>query len=185
VPARVARWADAHAEIWNLLSRFCASNKLSLDRALLAFVKQYNDNSLAREFQLSAETRQLESLLAVRKLRRWFGIYKREGVAAVIPRFGQRRYTGVIETTVGMADFIVSMIAHTPHARATRVWEGLRVRFGDAIGDRALPSPRHVRRFIARWKREHRTVFERIENPERWRGHRSVALGQHHSDVTR
>ena len=88
---------------------------------------------------------------------------------------------GVIDST--LADFIIAKIGHAPHVRATRVWEGLGARFGEAIGDRALPTVGHVRRWMRCWKRENRSLYERLVNPDQWKNTRSVALGHLDADV--
>jgi putative transposase len=171
----VVRWADARAELCLQYRSYAGAVTGAQALKLASFVDGYNAGAML----VSDETRALLPALAVPTFLRWFKRWSKDGVAGLIPGYGKRRGQGLIETTPAIRDHILAAIAHQPHVRATRVHEGLRVRFT------RVPSLRRVSAFIATWKREHPALYMRLRDPDDYKRKFSVALGNAAAKVTR
>jgi putative transposase len=69
-------------------------------------------------------------------------------------------------------DYIIGLIAQTPHRRPARVHEYLSQKFPGAVPSRAT-----VYRFVDSWQKDQKQVFAWMKNPDAWRGRFMPAFG--------
>jgi len=119
-----------------------------------------------------------------RTLVRWHEANRATGPAALggsYGRRGRRVYLSAVESDSDVHDFVVAMIAETPHVTARHIEMGLEARFPES----ARPGLRAIERFIARWKKDHASLFLRISNPDAWRSKHMVGFGSASEGVVR
>jgi putative transposase len=171
VSPEIVRWADARAELCVHFRSYSAAWPVSQGAALKEFERKYNSG----EIEVSAETRELVPAITSISLYRWVKKWREGGVAALVP--GWKGSKSIIEPA--MRDHILAQISYQPHVRATRVHEGLTVRFAEA------PALRTVQDFIGKWKRENPALYMRLRDPDNFKRKFSIALGNAAAKVTR
>jgi putative transposase len=168
--------ADSKTEIMFTFRTFREKAGGTLRAALRSFVALYNDGRIAK---ISEETRARYPHLAVPTLERDFRKLERGGPQALIRKDSERRGDSIIARTPGMADAIEAAISAKPHIRVTRIWEWLCTRYAK------VPSLRALQNFGAQWKKENPALMERLRDPDNYKRHYSIALGDAAAGITR
>ncbi len=117
-----------------------------------------------------------------RTLRRWRAQLHALGAAALAPRHGNRKGSGLIDRHPELYELAVTLISSHPHGSAVHLLRGLRARFS---GELSLPSLRAVERWMVGWKRDNAALYTAIRDPDAWKNRHMPAFGRNDEDVER
>ncbi|MFZ0889578.1 MAG: DDE-type integrase/transposase/recombinase [Candidatus Binataceae bacterium] len=171
----LAARAEAKAEIIAAFRSFKNRSCRTLCATLESFAARYNSG----KEQIRTATRELYGEISAASIQRDWRKFEKSGIGALIPRHKGGKC--LIDSEPMMRDFVIAAIAHNPSVRAPFVHEGIRVRFPN---DRT-PDLRSVERFIARWKTENASLYQRIKSPDDWKSRHMLALGDASAGITR
>jgi putative transposase len=171
--------ADAKAELCLQFDQFLATSGATLEKSLVAFVGLYSQTK--SPIDASAETRALNENISAASLQRDWRRFKRGGVPALVPRFGNRRDKSIIEANPELYGFILANISHNPHVRAPWLLAAIKVRFPRA----RCPKLSALKAFLSKWKGGNKELFDRIADPDGWRHRHMTALGRMDAEVVR
>jgi putative transposase len=148
--------------------------------AAVKFAEGVNAGEIAIDGEL---TQQFEKL-SPKTLENWRLTLKRDGIAALAGRYGNRKGQNTIDSQPQVRDHIVGCLVKFPHARATRVLEFVQARLRDRPGIE-LPSERSLQRWIEGWKQQNAQTYTAITNPDRWKGRYKAAFGDSSEHIVR
>jgi len=106
--------------------------------------------------------------LPAESIRRWQRVLDTQGAVALAGAYGR----GPSQDDAAR-ELVRAMIMHAPHASAAHHAEALRARLDAEL----VPSARTIRRWMAEWRRDNASQYERLVNPDRWRNTRMPAFG--------
>jgi len=178
--AAQARMA-ARLDVLARMAAFQRTLGVSERKAAEAFALAYTRGDVDVPAEVKA---QIGESVSWRTLARWQETLRRTGPAALGGSYGKRGrrvYLSTVEADPHVHDFVVAMVAETPHATARHVEMGLEARFPEA----ALPKLRAIERFLARWKADHASLFLKLSNPDAWRSKHMAAFGSASEGVVR
>ncbi len=105
-------------------------------------------------------------------LSNWRAALKSGGIPALAGRYrAANKGRGDIATNPALHDFIIAIIAHTPHANAHQIRDSIETRF------KAAPALRTLQKFIADWRQDNASTLAAITNPDAWKGKYQAAFG--------
>lgn len=135
----------ARLDVLTRLATFQRTLGVSLRSAAETFALAYTRGDV----DVPAEVRaHVGESVSWRTLMRWQESLRRTGPAALGGSYGKRGrrvYLSTVEADPHIRDFVVAMLAATPHATSRHVEMGLAARFPEA----ALPKLRAIERFLA------------------------------------
>ena len=170
--------ADGRAELLALFASFRRVAGTSLDVAAFDFAKAYNLGQIEVTDAVRAAMRGRP--LKVPTLFGWRRRAKKSGLGRLGGNYGNRKGSGLIDSTPAIRELIVAMISHQPHLRASHVHEGVKGRFKGAS-----PSFNQVKRFIRRWKDDHGPELLAIANPDAYKSRHRLAIADFGSEIIR
>jgi len=127
-----------------LLHAFRSRARLSDGRARHQFVALWN----AGEIEAEPELREAIPSVDPSTVYRWQTAARRDGAACLGGRYGNRKGSGVIDTTPDLKSFCMAFMADFPHAGPGKLHEAIGVRFPTV-----MISERAVGRWMAAYKR--------------------------------
>ncbi|HAR61761.1 MAG TPA: hypothetical protein DCS18_16430 [Alcanivorax sp.] len=171
--------ADARVAILAELKTFGQNSALSGRRAVDAFAAKYN----LGEIEVADWVREQVETVAAATLYRWQKRYKDEGVTALAGNYKGQAGRSLIDRQPDLKTFVVSMLSDYPHTTGTHVMKAATARFAGT--DIELPSKRRMEVWISNWKRENKSLYTAVTNPDAWKNKFMVAFGSYSEDVTR
>ncbi len=177
IPTKIAARALASVEIVVAFRAFRNRSGRTLGATLESFVARYN----SEKEQVSAATREMYASIEAPTVQKLWRKYEKAGIAGLIPGYGKRRGDSIIARNPLMAEYVIASISHNPRVRAPWLLDGIKVRFPS---DRR-PSIDAVQKFIREWKRQNRSLFQRIADPDGWKNRDMLALGDMDAGITR
>ncbi len=168
-PAWSRNKAEARGDIVNAFKRF--SENMTLTEATQQFINRYNmgNNGLG----LTHETYDLIKSLSRASLALWRSKEKALGLAGLLD--SEKRGKPKSSLSPEMHHYIIGILTKKPHTRPVRIHEYLTNKFSGP--DTSLPHEATVRRFVAKWKDENKSLFTWIKNPDEWRSNFQAAFG--------
>lgn len=171
--------ADARVAILAELKTFSQNSALSGRRAVDAFAAKYN----LGEIGVDAWIRDQVETVAAATLYRWQKRYNDEGVAALAGNYKGQAGRSLIDRQPDLKTFVVSMLRDYPDTTGTLVMKAATARFAGT--DIELPSKRRMEVWISNWKRQNKSLYTAVTNPDAWKNKFMVAFGSYSEDVTR
>ncbi len=179
-PAHGKRRIDAKLALIGLWEQFNKTAGLAVMPSLHKFSELYNAGTI----EADADVRQQVPMLCGATLNRWRAAVKRDGVAQLAGRYGNRKGASIIDTQPAVAEFAVSMLVSHPHAGSAHIMQALRARFG-ADAEVKLPSARALQRWMNAWRQDNRQVHTALTNPDAFKNKFMAAFGSQSSDIER
>jgi putative transposase len=116
-------------------------------------------------------------------LSRWRKSLREDGLASLRGNYKGQKGNGTIETQPDLRDFIVAMLHHAPHVRASNLMKQLDARFAGRM-DIRLPGSRALERWVTAWKKTNAQQHAFNTNPDAWKNKFQVAFGSSTEDIT-
>jgi len=179
-PAHAQRRIDAKLQLLGQWEQFNKSAELPVMASLHQFAVHYNEGTI----EVAAEVRELIPDLSGASLHRWRMAVKREGVAQLAGRYGNRKGESIIDTQPALAEIAISMMVSHPHACSAHILQALRARFRTDESIK-LPSPRALQRWMNNWKKDNKQVHTAITNPDAFKNKFMAAFGSQSADIDR
>lgn len=187
---------DAILFICSRFGTFRAHHGLSVRQAECLFANQFEVEKNSGQYQWFADwIFAVLPTFSVQSLRRWRAASSKDP-KNVYAKYNNRRGACVLETAENgrIKNAIVALISHKPHIRPGHVRDYIRAEYGaqlkiaDKNGSEKtvdLPHVRSFERFLAKWKKDNASVFLKIADPDAWKNHHMMALGNASADVHR
>ncbi len=151
-----------------LLHAFRSRARLSDGKARHQFVALWN----AGEIEAEPELREAIPSVDPSTVYRWQKAAREDGAACLGGRYGNRKGTGVIDTTPDLKTFCMAFMADFPHAGPGKLHEAIGVRF-----QAVMISERAVGRWMAAYKQQHAFGLTAATNPDAWKDRYMPAFG--------
>lgn len=175
---RAAARMNARLDLLVRLNSFAAHQRVGITQAMEAFCTAYAAGEIG-----DAKTRAaIGEDVSPSSLRRWRRALRTRGAAALAGDYGNRAGSGLIESSPALLEFVLGMIASTPHIGGKQLHRAIHARFGDA--DIALPTVRSVQRWLTTWKAKNGQVFTALADPDAWKNRYMLGLGNASEDAT-
>ena len=180
MPLWARETADARAALLDALAHFAAAANAATATSpliLARFAESWNAGHITTD----SDAHSLIQRAAAPTILRWHRLRARGGLAALAPRYGNRRGSGILDTNPAVRELLLAMIArYGKHLRAPRVAEAIAAKFP------ALRiSKSAIRVFLRRWHRENASLSEAINNPDRWKGKYRIKIAKADEAIVR
>src|SRR5229473_3110158 len=180
MPLWARRTADARAALLDALAHFAAAANAATATSpliLARFAESWNAGHITTD----SDAHSLIQRVAAPTILRWHRLRARGGLAALAPRYGNRRGSGILDTNPAVRELLLAMIArYGKHLRAPRIAEAIAAKFP------ALRiSKSAIRVFLRRWHRENASLSEAINNPDRWKGKYRIKIAKADEAIVR
>jgi transposase InsO family protein len=153
---------------------FCAENRISANhRCLQSFCAHYNQH----RFEVVPEWAALaKPEISWQTLIRWQDELKKNGVKALMGKYGTRKNKNAVEGNPQLRELIEGMLLNQPHLGAKALYRYAQVRY---TGAEPLPSLQIVQRWLKAYKENPETAsrLAYATDPDRWRSKFEPALG--------
>jgi len=113
---------------------------------------------------------------------RWESDYKKIGVMALVPTWGDAsRDRTIIDDNDQLKRVVLGCLIRQPHITAKKIVHYL------AADHSALPRPsaRTLQRWLKNWKLNNSQLWMFVTNPDQWKNRYMSAVGSHHSHIER
>ena len=159
---------DARAEILAAFDAWYRPRQIARDAALKEFSALYG----AGEIAVSSDTRAAVPTVAWNTLRRWRWDLEARGVIGLLPGCGGR--CSVIDADPDFREEVAALLMANPdHVTARNIARTLAARYPD----RPQPGIDAIRRWVRRWRAEHRRRLSAVADPDGHRSRRMPAFG--------
>ena len=177
-----AKQAEARArrEILNARDAFVASAGLPKKTGTALFIREYRAGAIALPEWIAQalSVRQGGLALSWATMHRWERAFADGGIAALASGYKCTRDTAIAQH---MQEFIVGLLSVRPHLGIPMVRMALEARYDG----QAIPSESALRRYITRWRDEHKSLILYHTYPDKWRNLHMSAQGSRSEHVTR
>jgi putative transposase len=180
LPEERRREAEARFEILKARDAFIQAAVLAKKKGSKIFCREFMAGAIdLPDWVIDAAGRRAGRLsLSYSSLNRWEQSYATAGLAGLAGGYSASRGTTIAEH---MQTFIVGMLVAHPDADISDIIDGLAARFAGMD----QPSTSAVRRFVARWREEHRELYAAHCNPDDAKNRYMPAFGQADEPVIR
>ena len=175
LPEEKKRQADARRQILNARDAFITASGLSKKQATTLFIREYQAGAIGLE---TSVMQALNAKLSWPTLYRWERAYQESGMAGLANGYEATRHTAIADH---MQDFIIGLLCARPHLGIPMVRLAVEARFAG----QAIPSTSALRRFVANWRQENKSLIQFVTYPDQWRNQHMIALGKADEDITR
>lgn len=169
---------DARLAVLRALADYRRAYGLAKEPALHAFAADYN----AGRILCDDLTKMIYERVSAGSLRRWLDQARRDGVARLAGRYGNRRGDTIIDRQPAMAEFITGMLAEFPHTTSKNIYHAVQARFGR---EGMVPVFATLNRWVQRWKAENAQLFAALTSPDKWKSRYMMAAGDAGAHVSR
>jgi len=139
------------------------------------FARLYNDG----EIKLPEQVRLHVPSVSVSTLLRWQRDFNHGGMLALVNGYRNQK-KGSTSLTKDLQDFAISMLVAHPHCTINIIRDGMQARYNGQI-----PSLSAIRRFVNRWKIEHKSLLLFMANPDAWKSKHMFAFGTADEQIER
>jgi putative transposase len=115
-------------------------------------------------------------------LSRWEKAYNTKGIMALVGNYGQKKGTGIIDSTPELKEYCLALIQTYPHIKGERIADMLEAEFN---GKYETPAASTCRAWLAAWKAENQELYMSMFDPSAWQNKRMVAFGNMSIDIAR
>lgn len=172
--------ASARAAILHTLRQWAGQRGAKIGRAMISeFCALFNANGIAIEPWVLDHI----SSISEPTVYRWLQKFGTEGLAGLAPEYTGQAGKGLIDRQPALRDWIVSLLAHNPHATCAHIHNACKARFSDSNIE--LPSKRRIEIWVNGWKRDNAEVFTAVANPDAWKNSYMTAFGSASEDIRR
>jgi len=147
----------------------------SVKKGTRSYCERLNRGDIA----LPDEIRSIVKVVSPSTLFRWQRLYNESGPAALANHYHNPR-RGTTTLTGQHQDFAISMLVTHPHCTVQTISDGMQARFNGQT-----PHIAAIRRFVNRWKIEHKSLYLYMRNPDEWKSTHMFAFGQADEQVER
>ncbi|SBV95559.1 transposase [uncultured delta proteobacterium] len=178
IPERKRERASARALLVSMAREFGAASGTPRTSAYEVFCHEYNRGAIT----VPDWVRNLIPSVCRSSLTNWEDRILEKGVAALSGKHGQhRKGSGVIDSTPGMAEYIIAEIIEFYDVSAASVMEALEAKFE---GQR-LPTLRSLQRWMKQYREDNEQAILKIQNPDGWRSKYQSAAGSRSAGINR
>ena len=135
---------------------------------------------LTGEIEVSKETHELVPEIRFGNYRRWERKLRCAGVKALMPQWGNRRGSGVMDSDRELHDGFLAIIRDKPHLSIKAIWRELSERYRGRVN-----SYGRFYYWFRGWKTQHPVDWQRHLDPERARARFMPSIGTKADEVTR
>ncbi|EKD81730.1 MAG: hypothetical protein ACD_39C01666G0003 [uncultured bacterium] len=167
---------NSRLEILKLWEWHLENSTEAVTAAQFSFCRLYNECA----FEIPDWLKEAIPSVSQGSLMRWIKTVKREGISRLGGAHGNRKGSGIIDTTPGYKDFIESMIYDFPDCSAKHVYKGMLARYKTDI-----PSISTIERWMNRWKNQNKPLYANLRNPDQFRNQFMPAFGDASENITR
>ena len=178
IPEHKRERAGARALLVSMAREFGAASGAPRTAAYEVFAHEYNRGAISAPDW----ARTLLPRVCRASLCNWEDAMSGEGLAALAGKQGQhRKGKGVIDSTPGMAEHIISELVNFHNISAASIMEALEAKFK---GQR-LPTLRGLQRWVKDYRAQNEQVLLKIQNPDGWRSKYQAAAGSRSAGIER
>lgn len=139
------------------------------------FAKLYN----AGDIKLPEQVRVHVPSVSVSTILRWQRDFNHGGMLALVNGYCNPK-KGSTTLAQEHQDFAVSMLVAHPHCTINVIRDGMQARYNGQT-----PNLSAIRRFVNRWKIEHKSLLLFMANPDAWKGKHMFAFGTADEQIER
>jgi putative transposase len=172
--------AKARLEILRARDAFLKASNLSKKNGTTLFIREYKAGAIKLEpwVEAAVATHNGTVSLSWASLYRWEKAFTESGLAGLAGQYAATRTTSIAKH---MQDFIKGLLTDRPHLGIPTVHQAVQARFAG----QAIPGQSALRRYVAKWKEEHKSLIQYVTSFDQWRSNHMIALGKADEQVTR